>query len=741
MQHLDTNVTDSYIQFWASAIKGSQDPKKSLLKLNPPVTKKEIRQVLKYLKNDLQEDQKNNIKIYKEIDKRLLQIQEELLTLQDRSKDKFKLGPMDKVYYEYFLQIKDLEYEADQLLKERTFYDKNGTFLSSNPLQASKKSPQVSRAVPNNSRVSKPKISAIAPSSRQMSVSSLSQKNLFQSTPQKSNFQKPLPSSSPSISPRAPTKVILKFPCPPNSSFHAIDKNLNPLVSSKMMPQNPFERFLDRYDGTLLAWAKDFSEKGAKILDFENLFKAAEESTKSFKKELFVQFWTHLVTLLGHEWGINTIVSIEGRKIDTEGYDTPYALGRLANSVMNFFHWLKDDIKIDLPQQEKILEILSKAPLYSIDTSQAHQIIEDIKKGLPVLIGTGWESHSTQMIIFDNGNKFAYINRGNRSLGRTSGITFYHVDHPENIKEELIHKLQYEQKMRLESQQGKEFLEGLNKGSLQDILGLHQCGFIKMSDQQFGNCTWASSMGSFLALLVISNQQETRKDFEDHLKNLQDVKSIYNLWKWHDRLQQIIPFLSAHRSTKSKVKLSDQDHYKLLASSLYKLSLKMAKKKPKEEVNQKQIEGIQREIFDRIEEHFDEYSYKISDCIREHTAQATEEFLKILPEGAFYLRRKKVKEGSDYYRLSISQGEGKEVIHLNLKRCDQESFTLVGKDGEETHQFSTLNELKKFAGLKCPVHPDIEELRIRQPQSEAQEVPIDRTTSVLHLLPKGWEKN
>lgn len=177
--------------------------------------------------------------------------------------------------------------------------------------------------------------------------------------------------------------------------------------------------------------------------------------------------------------------------VDLEGARIHYWLKRMGSATQAISSYLPD--LLSSIETKELLE------LFESGMNPSNQIVlENIKKGRPVLLSTGFVDHEVVVLIW--GNLFILCNRGGASR---KNIEVFQFD-PTALNDAVLNKISQVHKMDIKSYK-KLFFE-----ELPSTLQFKQDQFEKdleqvcnLVPQAVGNCTWASPEGAVWAFFVL----------------------------------------------------------------------------------------------------------------------------------------------------------------------------------------------------------------------------------------------
>ncbi len=489
-------------------------------------------------------------------------------------------------------------------------------------------------------------------------------------------------------------------------------------------------------------WTELVMTHGAKILDWQELLKAALKHQDRGYCEVF---WNEFIQVFAHQWGIGIDVqrASHGDK-KTTGYYAEYMQLQMAHWLQKYLEQLPKpkiitasssgatsvaDDPWDLLRKigPDLVEAYKKAALYAsgrCSKEQLKQIVEDLRQDKPVVIATGWRGHAVEVMFFPSVNLVAYVNRGNRSYEISSGIRIFEMDDKKqtiaNLEEMLFGP--YENKRswivannHLSSTEGKRLLENTNlRDNVFTQLRLRKAYKIPLSDQKIGNCTWANTVGSFTAALVMAMYRNT-SDLNKMSLIANEVRLQSKDFGAFFRVESAKLFSELYRryvSTGRRNELKDKEQFKVMSTMVYKSLLKLHN-------SDFSLDRLE-ELKSVINNHFNNYEYAMEDCVTALNRSKATAVLHYLPTGSFLFR--KSDHGIAYYAISY-RGEN-EVKHVLVKDngiSDHHKgrYTLhkqvpctMSRGGfrvsDEIGRFSSLSHLLREKQLSFPVDVDSE---------------------------------
>lgn len=286
------------------------------------------------------------------------------------------------------------------------------------------------------------------------------------------------------------------------------------------------------------------------------------------------------VKVLGLEFGIGGEFEIKNKKsnsfikwidhkifgstrtVPIDGYERAKSHAKVANSVENFslaHPKLTEEIGRD--DVEKVIEALNKSAKYTIASktidTQAKEILEDIRKGNPVTIPTGWAGHAVEVTIYKG--LLCYTDRGG---GVDPKLRVYQLD-TNNIDKAFIKKLL--SKDTLITKERSNWFESKN-GMIKD-LGAIEFGRFQADSQEIGNCTMVSAQSGAEALLLLLKLDGKVQTFFENRQKFVNYKNTLskNSKEWTEEETRNVDELSQKmRNSKSVATSSHKDVKKFM---------------------------------------------------------------------------------------------------------------------------------------------------------------------------------
>ena len=235
---------------------------------------------------------------------------------------------------------------------------------------------------------------------------------------------------------------------------------------------------------------------------------------------------------IGHVFNKNTHIYLpDGEMRLTEGFNETFCLNMLRTTFDEFASERKDIIPKEM--YETVAETLSKA-VWNDNVSdekiaEIHQNIHDPSYAHSILVGSGWEWHSTQIVFRRIQGKLYmfYCNRGADCNGYP-GITVCHI-----LKEDLVTP---EFLKRITSRMAAKASDYTSLTKIQEELLATYIQYIPMKGQKVGNCVYTSLKAAILALLIVSdltkNMDKTSTSIfpleEDKIKNAKSIDKEFS---------------------------------------------------------------------------------------------------------------------------------------------------------------------------------------------------------------------
>lgn len=236
---------------------------------------------------------------------------------------------------------------------------------------------------------------------------------------------------------------------------------------------------------------------------------------------------------VAHALGIKGNIPLaNGSTIPLECFNETFVLPMLASSFETFAH--ESNQPQILERANDLKAVFSEAIYHdNSDDAKIQKAVEMINAGTqkgPLLIGAGWNWHSTQVIIYND--FFCYHNRGADSTAKGSGWQLYKMGNKEKITVEWIKKLT----KRLLVPQS----EYLSQQTIVKDLQASSLMSHFMQSQKAGNCTYTSLKSAISCLLLLWEmnphfESEMCEDMVLKIHESEHWKVIYKLFTAFDR--------------------------------------------------------------------------------------------------------------------------------------------------------------------------------------------------------------
>ena len=213
---------------------------------------------------------------------------------------------------------------------------------------------------------------------------------------------------------------------------------------------------------------------------------------------------------LGHVFNKNTLFyPSEGVSRNIEGFSETFCINMLR-ATFNEFACAKKDI-ISKETHETVAETLSKA-VWNDNVSdekiaEIHRNIHDPHYSHSILVGSGWDWHSTQIVFRRIQGKLHmfYCNRG-ADCGVNPGIMVCCIEKEHLITPEFLKRIA----LRL----AVKYADYTSLDKISEELGAPPIQRIPMKAQKVGNCVYTSLKAAIYILLIVS---DLTKDLEETL--------------------------------------------------------------------------------------------------------------------------------------------------------------------------------------------------------------------------------
>lgn len=242
--------------------------------------------------------------------------------------------------------------------------------------------------------------------------------------------------------------------------------------------------------------SRSLREIVVKILENPDGFNAfspkALRTHRHLNQDLFLTF---LCKRVAHVFSLMGELELPGKKkLNLESFNETFTMPMLTSSLLSFALEL-----INKSEQRKALllvDILRKALFHDRnDDAKLEAALKDFQNGLPIVMGGGFDWHSTQCILFQD--YFIYCNRGwdSKCGSEGDGWNVFKIGNKEKINAEWIKKitnrLAYEE---TDYPSCKKLIEELDA----QFIYRHP-----MKGQRVGNCTYTSFKALISALMVL----------------------------------------------------------------------------------------------------------------------------------------------------------------------------------------------------------------------------------------------
>lgn len=429
-------------------------------------------------------------------------------------------------------------------------------------------------------------------------------------------------------------------------------------------------------------WTELVMSEGSQILNWQRLLEAALDNNNRGYCEVF---WNEFIQIFAHQWGIDLdIKRASSKREQTTGYYPEYMQLQMAYWLQKYLENLPEtdctaasssSSSSTAPQNPwdllremgpDLVEAYKKAALYASDQcneDSLKQLVEDFRQDKPVVIATGWHRHAVEILFLPKAKFVAYVNRGDRSAEIGSGFRLFAM----NDKEETLAQLEkmllgpnksdrdwIVDKNKICSEDGKRLLENtLYQDNIFTRLKLKKWVKIPLSDQKVGNCTWANTVGTLPAalLMAIYGQDPANMKSNEIADLVFPVSKDFGAFCRVESAKLFTKLYRRYVESGRRNELQDKEQFKLMSTLVYKSLLKLHNS----DFSSDRLDQLKAVI----DSHFSEYEYAMEDCVTPLNRQQATALLHYLPVGSFLFRK------SDYEKncYAISYRANDEVKH------------------------------------------------------------------------------
>jgi hypothetical protein len=239
---------------------------------------------------------------------------------------------------------------------------------------------------------------------------------------------------------------------------------------------------------------------------------------------------------MGHAFNLAGTVKLpDGSSISLEGFNETFVWPMLRAMFDAFSSDQKDQEICDFVKAS-LLGAVWHDNVSDQKIDEILRLIHDPSHPYPVVVGSGWIWHSTQVIFF--GDYLFYCNRGDDS-NEDSGITILKIKNKEKITPEFLKKIA--------SRLSVEHSEYMSLEKIQEELGVESVKHLYMKAQKVGNCTYVNAKSAIFALLLIAiskrEAEKSGKAISFNRSNLRSAKQIYKAFSQFDKEEVLRDFL------------------------------------------------------------------------------------------------------------------------------------------------------------------------------------------------------
>lgn len=301
---------------------------------------------------------------------------------------------------------------------------------------------------------------------------------------------------------------------------------------------------------------------------------------------------------VGHVFGLKGKFQIGGKEENFEGNYPILSASWIADANIRYL-----ESNSLIPKEDK--DLLKEMSLSSVEYAcvcgessekidkTAQKIVDDIDKGKPVSIPTGWAGHTVNVTIYKD--MLIYTNRGERG-SRNADQVIYKING--KIDKNAIIKLIDSSQLDKKNNPDKfEYFE--NKGLINDF-NLTPIAVIDKVNQKVGNCTFANTKGGLqaaaFAMEYKRNEARNLSPAQCYIAARKYSQKIFKGAEMVDRLQRFKEFTDLEQWIyEGKTDLTLQQYNQTLAELTGKFSKQISEEKK------------QRLGDSNVEQRFDQY--------------------------------------------------------------------------------------------------------------------------------------
>jgi len=492
---------------------------------------------------------------------------------------------------------------------------------------------------------------------------------------------------------------------------------------------------LKKYDSNEMC---NFSVGGIDaIMDMEDLIAWHEHLPEGGKKtEIFKEILTYFSISFAHFNSLKGQALSKDKKISLEGMRRPVGKAEITECALRY---LPRSQLLSSEHREKLYQMWQKGVKYSNKSTKVisnytglegdaenrfnrrnKEILQDLEKGIPVSISTGWSKHTVEITLLSHKGVtyLLYTNKGS-TLDKDNHTKLYRVTKP--VTEEIISHLRRRPPMgEIGEKKGAYFfattailkkitqeLKGGRPKTMSEEFGLELIDIIKKVPQKVGNCTVANGKemmynAEFLLKFVELLDQELPQ--EECIS--QAIDHAYHVHKEQQLLQKVYQ-ISIWKHFTKHLPSDDQELSRRHFEIFQMISTKVVSKKSKVEKYHLlgQTEGsIIPDIFQSLKEAMQELirtcPCDIEACTGPIAFKAGNR-IKRGPNGGFGIYKSKFfLSGSKVhpkFHLAVKNTIGKfEVLNIYPHSDSIDSRYKIEFGKSDSTAFTTLAELAKI---------------------------------------------